>query len=296
MGIKGWQLLGTVLLSSILLSIQQCAWFRPDPVESIIVKPVPIDGYSGLSTRIHYPKAVREKGIEGTVVVKAFVSEKGVVTETRLAQKLDPELDRIAENAIQRTQFSPALRDDIPEAAWISIPISYALKDWRVKTSPFSGFKMFIKPNSSYEKYELEIRGQLKKGLELPLRFECLLPFNVDQTWVRSEDGTVITSGIVRDESGEWLIFEAYEESFTAGFNYLTFDNQNKYKFQYKFVLNHSLPPWNLGVLYGDQKVQFSQEPDRSVELTGGQRIFQYDQKSLEAFEPRYIEIERIDL
>jgi len=280
---------------SLLILVQQCAWFKSEVPEPQLIKPIPMGGYEELSTRIHYPRSVREQGVEGTVVVKAFVSESGVVTETRLAQKLEPELDRIASNAIQRTLFKPALREGEPEGVWIAIPIIYALKDWQPKTSPFSNFEMTVMPSPSYKRYEVKMTGQLKASVTLPLRFECLLPINADQAWVKTGSGEILNAGRVRDESGEWLIFETNDPRLVLGFNYQPISEQADPKFQYKFVMNHALPAWGLSVVYGDQKVRFSQDPDRISTQSDGRTRFEYDLESLEAFEPRYLEIELIE-
>ncbi|MCF6238169.1 MAG: energy transducer TonB, partial [Candidatus Marinimicrobia bacterium] len=214
--------------------------------------------------------------------------------ETRLAQKLEPELDRIALNAIQRTRFTPAMRAGQPEAVWISIPIIFALKDWQFKSTPFKNFEMSVRPNASYQIYAVEIQGNLKPGIKQALRYEYLLPVNADQAWVKTGSGKPIKSGVVRDENGEWLIFKTKARSLTMGFNYRPLSGQDDHKFKYKFVMNQPLPAWRLVVIYGDQQVRFSQDPDRISEQSDGSVHFEYDLEQLEAFEARYLEIELI--
>lgn len=276
----------------IITLLVQCAWFKGEPLESEIIKPRPLGGYEALGARIYYPQTARDAGLEGTVTVKVFVAKDGRVTDSRISQKLDPELDQIALNAVQRTLFEPALKDGKPIDIWISIPIVFALKDWYQKTSPFSKFEMIVHPNPAYQSFQVEIQGQLKTGLVLPLHFECLLPFNVDQTWVKTGVDNPVETRRVRDESGEWLIFEVAERSLALGFNYMPIGGQGDHKFQYKFIMNHALPAWGLAVIYGDQQLHFPRDPDRSSKQADGSIRFEYDLEKLEAYEPRYLELE----
>lgn len=276
---------------SMLASLSNCAWFKGKPVESVLIKPQPIGGYDILGTRIHYPRTIREQGIEGTVIINAFVSETGQVTETRVVRKLNPDLDKIAANAVQRTLFYPALRDGIPEGIWISIPIVYALSDWQEKNSPFEAFEMIVRPNASYQIFDIEMRGSLKKDIEFPERFEVLLPFNSEKVWVKTSSGQTINSGKVRDESGEWLIFEANERQLTFGYKYRPIINQSAPKFDYIFTMNHPLPKWVLALIYSEQKIDLQQAPNRTLTLDDGAMRFEYDLESLDAYELRYLEI-----
>lgn len=282
---------GAIALSVLLL---QCAWIRGESAEVEIVKPVPIGGYEVLSTRIHYPRSIREQGIEGTVTVNALVSREGLVTETRLVHKLDPELDRIATNAIKRTLFEPALRDRKPVDVWISIPIIFTLKDGQPHGSPFSIFEMILKPSPSYQSFEVKMMGRLKPQVEFPLRFELLLPINAENTWVKGGD-KLLQAGSIRDENGEWLIFQLEDRQYEMGFSYHPLSGQGDHQFQYKFALNHSLPDWEMAVIYGDQQVRFSQEPSRISEHADGNWRFSYDLEKLEAYELRYLELDLVE-
>ncbi|NQV16459.1 energy transducer TonB [bacterium] len=275
----------------ILAALSQCAWFNGKPLESELVKPMPIGGYEILSTRIHYPRSIQEQGIEGTVTINALISEGGIVTETRIANKLNPELDRIAANAVQRTLFEPALRNGKPEGVWISIPIIFALSEWRKKSSPFDSFEMIVRPNAAYQLFDIEIHAIMKTEMELSRRFEVLLPINAEKSWVKTGTGQVLNFGSVRDETGEWLIFEVDDTQVAFGFNYRPVIDQGNQEFHYVFTMNHALPAWGLAVIYGEQTVSFEQAPDRIFKQDDGKMRFEYDLESLEAYELRYLEI-----
>lgn len=288
--LKNHPLIRRSFLLFLILLFSHCAWFKSEPVETTWIKPTPVNGYADLGTRIFYPKDLREKGVEGTVVLKANISTEGLVTEVRVIQKLDPELDKIAANAIQRTLFNPALKDGAPVAVWISIPIQFALKDWATAESPFEKFEMVVKPDQSYQRFEVTINGQLKPEASLPMRFELLLPYNVEKSWVRSGD-TAIEPLTMNDQSGEWLIFQADAPELHLGFNYLPISQTDKHKFVYKFSLNQALPEWQLIIIYGNQPVQFVQSPDRITEGPDGAQRFTYNLDKQSAYETKYLEV-----
>ncbi len=275
--------------------LSQCAWFQGESTDADIIKPRPVDGYEALRTRIHFPRDLREKGIEGSVTVDVLVSASGVVEQTRVSKTLNPQLDKIASNAIQRTAFTPATRDGEAMSVWISIPIVFALSEWEDKSSPFNSFEMIVRPDPAYESYTVEMHGVLKSTLVFPLRFECLLPFNAEKSWVKTGSDSPPFTGIVRDESGEWLVFEVSDQNLSFGFDYGLSGVAATHKFSYKFALNQTLPDWQLAVIYGSQKVHFTQEPTRLVDLDEGSTRFEYDLESLDAYETRYLEIGLLD-
>ncbi len=91
--------------------------------------PVPIGGYTAIQRNVRYPPIAQEAGIEGTVIVQAFVNSKGRVTETVILKGIpNTGLDEAAVDAIKRTLFTPAKQRDRPVGVWISIPVSFKLK------------------------------------------------------------------------------------------------------------------------------------------------------------------------
>ncbi len=275
-----------------LFLLQQCAWFHKDTSESELIKPYPVGGYETLSNAINYPRSARERGIEGSVTINALVSKGGLVVETLIVDALDPELDQIVTNAVRRTLFEPALRKGKPASVWISIPFVFSLSEWSMKNSPFKTFKMTIRPSSTYKSFDVELYGKLKDDVELPLRIECLLPFNFEKTWVKQASDVTQANGTVKDESGDWLVFQTAEKELSFGFSYNLLEILKQNHFQYKFAINHALPDWELAVVSEAQNLRFSQSPDRTHMEEDGRVRVEYDLKSLEIYEPRYLEIE----
>jgi len=92
--------------------------------------PEPIGGYDAIKANVVYPKLAIKAGIEGTVIVQAFVDETGTVDDAIILKGfLDTGLDGAAIEAIEKTTFKPALQKDKPVGVWISIPINFKLEN-----------------------------------------------------------------------------------------------------------------------------------------------------------------------
>lgn len=90
--------------------------------------PVPIGGQDALMRRVVYPSMAQEAGIEGLVMVHAFINKKGRVTDTMILDGVpNTGLNEAAVAAIIRTRWKPAKQRDKIVAVWISIPIRFKL-------------------------------------------------------------------------------------------------------------------------------------------------------------------------
>ena len=79
--------------------------------------------------RPQYPEIAQEAGIEGVVVVQAFIDEKGRVKETLILKGVpNTGLDEAAMDAIRNTRFRPAKQRERSVCVWISIPVNLRLK------------------------------------------------------------------------------------------------------------------------------------------------------------------------
>ena len=91
--------------------------------------PIPIGGYCAIQRNIIYPEIAQEAGIEGTVVIQAFVDKKGKVTDTVVLKGIpNTGLNEAAMTAIEKTRFKPAKQRDRAVGVWISIPVNFRLK------------------------------------------------------------------------------------------------------------------------------------------------------------------------
>lgn len=91
--------------------------------------PEPIGGYRVIQRNIVYPQKAQKSGIQGTVVIQAFVDNKGRVIETLVLKGIpDSGLNEAAINAIRKTKFKPAKQKGVPVGVWISIPVNFRLR------------------------------------------------------------------------------------------------------------------------------------------------------------------------
>lgn len=75
-----------------------------------------------------YPKSLRRRGIEGRVLLKVLIDDKGIVAEIHLAKPsgyLD--FDLAARKAVKSWEFSPTRQDNVEVYSWVLIPISFRL-------------------------------------------------------------------------------------------------------------------------------------------------------------------------
>lgn len=85
----------------------------------------PLGGYQ---VKPRYPEALRRRGIEGTVLLKVRVTDRGRVEAVQVERSAgQPELDQSATEAVQRWRFTPARRGSEPVAVWVLIPVEFRL-------------------------------------------------------------------------------------------------------------------------------------------------------------------------
>ena len=103
----------------------------PPPPSGPKVVFIPYDDPPQPMTRItpQYPEIAQEAGIEGVVVVQAFIDKKGRVKETLILKGVpNTGLDEAAMEAIRKTRFKPAKQRERAVGVWISIPVNFKLK------------------------------------------------------------------------------------------------------------------------------------------------------------------------
>ena len=91
------------------------------------VMPEPIGGIEAIMNNVVYPESAKEEGVQGKVIVKLIVDEKGKVSSTEVVQSVNEELDKAAMDAIKKTKFTPAMKDNKPVKCEIAIPVMFKL-------------------------------------------------------------------------------------------------------------------------------------------------------------------------
>jgi len=75
-----------------------------------------------------YPSAARRMGMEGTVMLKVFVSRDGSAIKIEVAQSSGYEiLDSAALQAVRNWRFIPARKGDIAVDEWVQVPVAFHL-------------------------------------------------------------------------------------------------------------------------------------------------------------------------
>lgn len=75
-----------------------------------------------------YPPLSRRLGEEGKVILRVFVEQSGQASRVEIQTSSGfPRLDGAASAAVSRWRFLPARRGEEPVAAWVRVPIVFAL-------------------------------------------------------------------------------------------------------------------------------------------------------------------------
>lgn len=76
---------------------------------------------------IGYPDVARDAEIQGQVVVRVLVDEKGNYVKHKMVKKVHPLLAEAVENNIHKLKFSPAIQGNRPIKFWVNIPFRFKL-------------------------------------------------------------------------------------------------------------------------------------------------------------------------
>jgi TonB family protein len=74
-----------------------------------------------------YPEIAREKGLEGSVMVKITVGVDGTVEDALILESTDPIFEESALEAAMHSQFKPANLDGAPTKSRVAIPYQFKL-------------------------------------------------------------------------------------------------------------------------------------------------------------------------
>ncbi len=101
----------------------------PDVDEFVAVDKLPsATNFPAVSASIAYPAYAREKGMEGTVLARILVDEKGNYVQHKILKADNCGMRYNVEKEISRLSFIPAEKDGEKVAVWVSIPFNFRLK------------------------------------------------------------------------------------------------------------------------------------------------------------------------
>ena len=76
---------------------------------------------------VRYPAVLWQQGVGGTTLVRALVTEEGVVDSAMVAESSGHEaLDSAAVQGIRMIEFEPALREGRPARVWVRVPVHFS--------------------------------------------------------------------------------------------------------------------------------------------------------------------------
>lgn len=93
--------------------------------------PVMIGGMAALLKLLDYPELARKAGIEGRVIMSVLVDEKGNTVKVEVLKSSGTNIgfEEAAEKALMQMKWKPAYQRDIPVKVWISVPVTFRLRD-----------------------------------------------------------------------------------------------------------------------------------------------------------------------
>ncbi|MBT8382012.1 MAG: energy transducer TonB [Ignavibacteria bacterium] len=100
-----------------------------EPVYFVAVEemPEPIGGIGEIQKKIIYPEIAKRAGLEGKVLVNAFVDESGNVIKVEVIKGIGLGCDEAAVNAVLQTKFKPGKQRGKSVKVKITIPITFKL-------------------------------------------------------------------------------------------------------------------------------------------------------------------------
>ncbi|HOJ03221.1 MAG TPA: energy transducer TonB [Bacteroidota bacterium] len=86
-----------------------------------------IGGLDAVKKNLVYPDLAIRAGVEGTVIVLAYVNKDGVVTGTEVLRGIGGGCDEAAMEAVKKVRFKPGLQRGKPVNVKVSVPVKFRL-------------------------------------------------------------------------------------------------------------------------------------------------------------------------
>ena len=89
--------------------------------------PTIVGGLDAVRKHLVYPDLAIRAGVEGTVIVLAFVNKDGVVTGTQVVRGIGGGCDEAAMEAVKKVRFNPGMQRGKPVNVKVSVPVKFRL-------------------------------------------------------------------------------------------------------------------------------------------------------------------------
>jgi TonB family protein len=110
-------------LSEKIVLLKNMVEFEQQKKNSAYILPKPLN-----RPRPEYTEDARNKGVSGTVKLRAFVDVQGDVKGCIVIWRLDRGLDAEAVKAVRALKFNPALKDNNPVPFWVTLEVSFEVR------------------------------------------------------------------------------------------------------------------------------------------------------------------------
>jgi len=90
-----------------------------------LVAPKPLGGFNALISKIVYDEESIRNRVEGNIVVRINIDEKGEVALCRIVKSLNSKLDKSVLDAVRSTIFLPGVKDGAKTAMQIDLPLMF---------------------------------------------------------------------------------------------------------------------------------------------------------------------------
>ena len=91
------------------------------------IDPKPYPGMS-VGELVHYPELAKSAGLEGKVIIAAFITKKGVPKNAYIMKGVFESLDQSALKAVNKSRWIPAKNNGKKVAVWVTIPVVFKFK------------------------------------------------------------------------------------------------------------------------------------------------------------------------
>jgi len=99
---------------------------KEDQVIAVDVEPKVLN-LDSVKRQLIYPIELREKGVQGKVITRLLVNEKGRVVKHVIKETPHKALTESVEILLYNLSFSPAIKDGKPVKYWVTVPFKFVL-------------------------------------------------------------------------------------------------------------------------------------------------------------------------
>lgn len=90
--------------------------------------PTPVGGIEAIMKKISYPNIAKQAGLEGKVILLAYINEQGGVDDVKVVKGVGGGCDEEAIDVIKKTKFTAGKSKGVPVKVKLTLAITFKLK------------------------------------------------------------------------------------------------------------------------------------------------------------------------